>query len=170
MHYDLGTLLLCQFCFLSFMVAKTASEVQTKGWDEVTETMFFWDVKYLIPFTQGQVLASVCLLIFSCLLFLNKLCLPWNMLKNYKFLFITSACSLLVLRAKKARTCLTPLSCVCRADIIGSVFSAAWKHKARETDVKFSLLRGKKWRPGQKHWALKSSAEAKFPLAFCSYP
>lgn len=79
--------------FLSFVVARTASEVQTKGWDEMTETMFFWDVNYLIPFTQGQVLA------FLCLFFPN---LPCNMLKNYRFLLNIFACCLPFLRAKKS--------------------------------------------------------------------
>lgn len=111
MHYDLGTLVLCQiYFFLSFMVAKTASEVQTKGWDEMTETMFFWDGNYLIAFIRGQVLAFVCLR-FSLLFFSN---LPCNMLKNYRFLCNTLACCLPFLRAKKASP-YTTLSYACRA-------------------------------------------------------
>lgn len=121
MYYDLRSLVLCQIYSLSLMIAKTASKVQTMGWNEVTETMSSWDVNYLIPFVQDKVLAFV---YFYFLVFR----LPCNMPKNYSFIFNTFACSLPFWRAKNTCTCLTPLSCLCRGQLIGplQLFYVAW--------------------------------------------
>lgn len=66
---------------------------------------------------------NLCLFAYFYLLFFSNL--QCNMLKNYPFLFNTFDCCLPFLRAKKAWTCLTPVSFAWRAEIIGSLLYAA---------------------------------------------
>lgn len=110
---------LCSAKFIFYADCQNSFRSSNQGlrwsdWNHVLPRCKLFDSFYSRP---GFILCS-----FAFLIFFFIFNLPYNMVKNYRSLFNTFACCLLFLRARKAWTCLTPLSPTCRAEIIGSVF------------------------------------------------